>query len=61
MRSATLLGGCRIHVLITRVAALLLLVVALLSPHGSSAQEVKLNEVLRSLFYAPQCGAAMAR
>jgi NitT/TauT family transport system substrate-binding protein len=54
MRTSTLLGGCRIHVLIARAAALLLLVLALLSPHGSSAQEVKLNEVLRSLFYAPQ-------
>jgi len=56
MRSAILLGGRRIPlpVLITRITALLLLVAALISPHGSSAQEVKLNEVLRSLFYAPQ-------
>ena len=54
MRSAMPLGGCRIQMLIARFAALLLVSAALFSTRGAGAQEVKLNEVLRSLFYAPQ-------
>lgn len=46
------------HVVLTRVAMKWTLVLAalglLLAPQLAAAQEVKLNEVLRSLFYAPQ-------
>src|SRR5438045_7499969 len=45
--------GSRIHYRLA-CAAMLLLMAAAFSSLPAGAQEVKLNEVLRSLFYAPQ-------
>ena len=55
MRNAMIVDGRRKHAWIAPIRAALLACVGLsLLSQGAAAQEVKLNEVLRSLFYAPQ-------
>jgi NitT/TauT family transport system substrate-binding protein len=55
MRNAMIVDGKGKHVWIAPIRAMMVACVALLLlAQGAAAQEVKLNEVLRSLFYAPQ-------
>jgi hypothetical protein len=53
MRFAFHLDGCRFAASIARFAARILACAAAVSAQPALSQEVKLNEVLRSLFYAP--------
>ena len=55
MRNAMIVDGRGKHVWIAPIRAMMVACVGLsLLSQGAAAQEVKLNEVLRSLFYAPQ-------